>query len=294
MSANHRQLQRGQTGIGLVEMMVALALGLLVVGAAFAIFLSNQRTFQSNQGVNRIQEGARVAFEMMGNDLRAAGGSACSSVARPDVEHSYNARETAFLSTPVSGSGSEFTVTSADDEAYPLTAATANSVTIDVIKIKKDNPNFSVTDAFDPGVPAKKYMIICNASQLYVVGVQAVSGNVVSFSPATPLVMTADPMAPAPSVLVSRFRQHRWYLASGSLMVDRNDGAGGQRVIDNVGAMSVTYLRDGASSYVAAPSLWSDVTAARVNLTLNGPSTVDGSTISRNFSNVYNLRSRVQ
>ena len=290
MSAFRVMSRRDQAGFGLVEMMVALILGLLVVGAAFAIFQSNQRTFSSNQGINRIQEGARAAFEMMGNDLRAAGGSACSNVARPDVEHSNNTQETAFLSTPVSGSGSEFTVTSADDDAYPVTTATTNSVTINVAKVQEDNPSFSVADAFKAG----DFMIICNASQLYVVGVQTVSGNVVSFAPATPLVMTADPMAPAPSVLVSRFRQHRWYLASGSLMVDRNDGTGGQRVIDNVSAMSVTYLRDGAASYVAAPTLWSDVTAARVNLTLTGPTAVDGNTTTRNFSSVVNLRSRVQ
>ena len=292
MSAFRRVYLRGQAGFGLIELMVAMVLGLLVVGAAFAIFQSNQRTFQSNQGINRIQEGARVAFEMMGNDLRAAGGSACSNVARPDVEHSYNTRETAFLSTPVSGSGSEFTVTSADDDSYPVkaTGATVNSVDIDVATVKNDNPDFVLTDAFKAG----DFMIICNASQVYVVTISAVSGSTVSFSPGTPLVMTNDPMAPAPSVRVSRFRQHRWYLNAGSLMVDRNDGAGGQRVIDNVGAMSVTYLRDGATSYVAAPTLWSDVTATRVNLTLNGQTAVDGNTISRNFSNVFNLRSRVQ
>ena len=191
MSAFRVMSRRVQSGFGLVEMMVALVLGLLVVGAAFAIFQSNQRTFSSNQGLNRIQEGARAAFEMMGNDLRAAGGSACSNVARPDVEHSNNTRETAFLSTPVSGSGSEFTVTSADDDAYPVTTATTNSVTINVAKVQEDNPSFSVADAFKAG----DFMIICNASQLYVVGVQTVSGNVVSFAPAT----LSAPEAPSPA-----------------------------------------------------------------------------------------------
>ena len=59
-------------GFGLIELMIAMVLGLLVLGAAIAVFQSNQRTFDANEGTNRIQEGARVAFEMMASDLRAA------------------------------------------------------------------------------------------------------------------------------------------------------------------------------------------------------------------------------
>ncbi len=47
-------------GFSLVEMLIALALGMLVAGAAFAILHSNQRSYQANQGLNRVQENARV------------------------------------------------------------------------------------------------------------------------------------------------------------------------------------------------------------------------------------------
>jgi type IV pilus assembly protein PilW len=39
--------------------MISMVLGLLVLGAAIAVFQSNQRTFGANEGQNRIQEGAR-------------------------------------------------------------------------------------------------------------------------------------------------------------------------------------------------------------------------------------------
>ena len=104
-------------GFGLIELMIAMVLGLLVLGAAIAVFQSNQRTFDANEGTNRIQEGARVAYELMSKDIRAAGGSACSNLARPDVEHAFTAEETALLTNFISGSGSEFTVTSGDDTA---------------------------------------------------------------------------------------------------------------------------------------------------------------------------------
>ena len=51
-------------GFGLIELMISMVLGLLVLGAAIAVFQSNQRTFNANEGQNRIQEGARAAYEI--------------------------------------------------------------------------------------------------------------------------------------------------------------------------------------------------------------------------------------
>ena len=90
-----------QTGFTLIELMIATVLGLLVMGAAIAVFQSNQRTFSANEGQNRIQENARAAYEMMSRDIRAAGGTACSKMARPDEEHAYNADETGLMTTPI-------------------------------------------------------------------------------------------------------------------------------------------------------------------------------------------------
>lgn len=60
-------------GFSLIELMVALVLGLLVAGAALAILQSNQATYRSNEGLNRVQENARIAFELMSRDIRSAG-----------------------------------------------------------------------------------------------------------------------------------------------------------------------------------------------------------------------------
>ena len=120
---------------------------------------------------------------------------------------------------------------------------------------------------------------------------QTVGTATISFSPATPVSMSDDPMAQPASVMVARYRSSRWYLDGTSLKVSRG-GATGEEVINNVGAFSVTYLTRGGSTYSAAPTNWTNVTAVRVNMTLNGINTVDGNTITRNFSNVISLRSR--
>lgn len=71
--------KRRQVGLSLVELMVAMLIGLLVVGATAAMLISNKRIYGSIETMSRIQENARVAFEMMSRDLREAGGNPCAA-----------------------------------------------------------------------------------------------------------------------------------------------------------------------------------------------------------------------
>ncbi len=71
-------MKRAQGGFTLIELMVALVLGLLVVGAAGSLFLSNRKVYGSTEAVNRIQENQRTAFELMARDIREAGGNPCT------------------------------------------------------------------------------------------------------------------------------------------------------------------------------------------------------------------------
>ncbi len=64
-------------GVSLIELMVSMLLGLLVTGAAIGIFASNQRTYAATESLGRIQENARVAFELMSREIREAGGNPC-------------------------------------------------------------------------------------------------------------------------------------------------------------------------------------------------------------------------
>ena len=277
-------------GFGLIELMIAMVLGLLVLGAAIAVFQSNQRTFDANEGTNRIQEGARVAYELMSKDIRAAGGAACSNLARPDVEHSLTADETALLTNFITGSGNEFTVTSGDDTAYQVDSSTPTSVVVSAGQVGQLSDAFAIGDK----------LVVCNANALYVVTATAVNDGTrtLTFSPATPLAITNDPMAPPTTVAVARYRRTRWYLDSGALYVQR-DGGTGQQVINGVTGLNVSYLQTGGNSYTASPSVWANVIAVRVNLGLRGQKAlggdikVDGNNfINRTSTSVASLRSR--
>jgi type IV pilus assembly protein PilW len=64
-------------GVTLIELMVAVVLGLIVSGAALTLFLTNKQTYNTSESLGRIQESERTAFELMARDVREAAGNAC-------------------------------------------------------------------------------------------------------------------------------------------------------------------------------------------------------------------------
>jgi len=62
-----------QQGLSLVELMVALTLGLLLTAGMIQLFGSTKLTFQTNDAAARVQENGRFAMELLKRDLRMAG-----------------------------------------------------------------------------------------------------------------------------------------------------------------------------------------------------------------------------
>lgn len=66
-----------QLGFGMVELMLAIALGLIVTGAVIALFLTNTKTDRMQDSMARLQENARFALVTMQTDIRMAGYRGC-------------------------------------------------------------------------------------------------------------------------------------------------------------------------------------------------------------------------
>lgn len=75
----HPTASRRQLGLTLVELMVALVLGLVVIGAVVNLFLTNRQTYRATENLARMQENLRFAFELMARDVREAGATACGA-----------------------------------------------------------------------------------------------------------------------------------------------------------------------------------------------------------------------
>ncbi|WP_367154856.1 PilW family protein [Methylomonas sp. HYX-M1] len=68
-----------QAGFSLIELMIAMMLGLFLIGGVVSVFLSNRAVYRQNENLSRMQESARYAFEVIARDLREAGGIPCGS-----------------------------------------------------------------------------------------------------------------------------------------------------------------------------------------------------------------------
>jgi len=125
MIAQHRN-RFSMVGMSLVELMIAMTLGLAVVAAVGWVYLGTSKAYRTQDALARLQEGARYAFEVIGNDLRMTGTTGCSYRTSTNVINDYDTRwYTNFLEQPISSDetdGGTGTVTELSDALRVLRA----------------------------------------------------------------------------------------------------------------------------------------------------------------------------
>lgn len=68
-----------QRGVTLVELMIALVLGLVLTGGAIQVFVGQRTTYAFNEGLSRLQENGRFALDTLNFRVRMAGYMGCLS-----------------------------------------------------------------------------------------------------------------------------------------------------------------------------------------------------------------------
>ncbi|WP_239287440.1 PilW family protein [Candidatus Nitrotoga sp. 1052] len=69
-------MPRHQAGFSLVELMIAITLGLIVLLAVGSIYIGSRQTYRVQEDNARIQEAGRYALEVLGRSIRQAGANA--------------------------------------------------------------------------------------------------------------------------------------------------------------------------------------------------------------------------
>lgn len=70
---------RNVRGFTLIELMVAMLLGLIVIAGVISVFLAGQQTYRTNNALGDVQESSRIAFELLARDIRDAGLTGCDN-----------------------------------------------------------------------------------------------------------------------------------------------------------------------------------------------------------------------
>ena len=87
---NTLSLKSKSPGFTLVELMVAITIGLIILAVLSQVYVGSKRTYRSQEALSRLQENGRYAIDFLGRDLRVAGymgcigpGAAFNNIANP-------------------------------------------------------------------------------------------------------------------------------------------------------------------------------------------------------------------
>ncbi len=318
-------VHRKARGFSLVEIMVALVLGMLVVAAAAAAFIATRQTSSTTDSMSRMQESVRTAAELLSREIRASRGNPCN--AQVPMANVLNNAATAWWAdwgTPVMGYGSTDAFagavfgTAAGDRVAGTEALQLKYVdSLSDLTITAHNngaANFTV-NPLAHGVHVGDILVACNYNQgaiFQATGAVEASGLIVhSMAAATPgncslgLGFPTECSAsgnayqfPAGSKM-GRFIASGWYIGNngrpetGGRSLYRVTPTGAQEVAEGVRNMQVTYLVDGTSAYVSAASVgaanWANVVSIRVALTFETVDRVSTTAAGQRVQRTINL-----
>ncbi|RRN58630.1 hypothetical protein EIM48_00905 [Pseudoxanthomonas sp. SGNA-20] len=315
-----------QAGVSLIELMIALVLGLLVVGAAIGVFISNKATYRSTQNLARIQESAQVAFELLSRDIREAGANPCdatlapanittaAATATPDGADWYLAVDYPLYGFedggPTHVSGTDvIQILRPGDDLRGLTADLASGATSVTVA--------PATPLFKSGDP----VMICDMRVLAVARANgdSTAGGSLSFASGAgtnscdyfPMPNTGTCAGAATAYAFPKFSSVislqgvRWFLRdpdgnpdNGYSLYRQVNGAAAEEVVQGVANLQFHYLTD--AGYVSASVLttaadWRNVRAVRMTLVLRETERTGtgGQHLTRVVENVVALRNRV-
>lgn len=115
-----------QTGLSLVELLIAMALGLLLTLGVTQIYLSGNETYRQTQGLAHAQESTRFVSAVLSPDLRMAGSFGCLAEMGRPLDQVVDNRLNGGLTVPLTQAvqGWEYTGTGPGDNVT-LAAAMA-------------------------------------------------------------------------------------------------------------------------------------------------------------------------
>lgn len=142
-----------QSGLTLVEIMVAIVISLILTAGIIQLFLGTSQTYRFQEALSRIQENGRFAMEVMSRDIRMAGYWGCGTADLASVTNILNDSDeyTWDFSTPLEGH--EWSDGSNDWTPAVDSAITDPMDGSDILTLRSTDDS-GATISFQPSLPA--------------------------------------------------------------------------------------------------------------------------------------------
>lgn len=311
-------------GFSLTELMVAMLLGIFVVGSVVGVYISNNNTNQMNQQIASLQQASQVSFQLLSQDVQHAGYFGCNNVIAPFVFNALNP-PLAWWNTWTGGiQGFEFNAfpNFSNGAVAPLAGTDAlllmygRGLSASVVSHNPlGNPAMVINQNLANIVP-NDIAMACDSQWGLIFQVTAVNGTELEHAvgPGTPgnrilqfgvqpngviyprAITAVDgafvmPMETAAWFVGTRNRINSLYrvvVVASQLRVEE--------IIPNVENLQLQYLVAGAANYVDAnlvqPAAWQQVVSVRAVLTLEDNPARPMAIGMRQITQVVNLRNR--
>ncbi len=295
-------------GFTLVELMVAMLLGLVVIAGVGSVFLSNQQVYRTNKALSDVQDSERIAFEMMARDIRTSGLSGCDNsgrVANVLNNGPYKSGGTlkwwANWGTPLIGYTASQTDPAAQDAGVTRVGATESLVLLGIegsgASVKTDTePAGTITvNETTTDLKTGDIVMVCDPDHAAIAQLTTVAGSTLTHAASgTPGNCTTDLSYPtvcssgssyvySANAEIAKLTAADWYVgqsASGDgtnslyrIALTNNAGAlsaQASEMVKDVTSLTFAYLQSGATTFVAANAVtdWSQVNAVQVTMTM--------------------------
>jgi type IV pilus assembly protein PilW len=276
----------------MVELLVAMVLGLFLLGGIVSIFSSSRQTFRVNENLARVQENARFSFEVLMREIREAGTVPCGSRKMANVVSAapawwadwdggtvigYNQDEAAAQKAIGTSTGDRVAGTDAISILRPVSDESA----IQTVSAH-DTGTKKITVSAGGPYAAGDVITLCDADSSVLLKVAGVAGNVLDYATTNCSINLGYPTPPACAALTpkafvggtaAKFDPVFWYIgknAAGGSSLYRialaKTNVGGvptptpaaQEMVTNVADMQIEYLTRDAGSVTPISTVWID------------------------------------
>lgn len=297
---------RSMRGFSLVELMIAMVLGLIVIAGAGSVFLASSRTYQTNTALSEVQTNSRIAFELLARDIRNAGQNDCNNNGR--VANVLNDQGTDWFANWANALHG-YTGTQADPAVATGTgvgqrvAGTDSVETLGMgstgLSVNQHNPTaaqFKLNNT-TTNLQGGDLIMVCDQDHAAMLQVTTYSSSsvTVTHNPGTgtpgncskglgwPTSCTTNgnPYAFLPNSIIAKLQASDWYIGNNSVggkslyKISMINSGGvpatqAQEMVRNVDKMQLKYHQAGNNDFVTADLVtnWAVVDAVRVTLQL--------------------------